>query len=396
VDKYKSCCPRGKVATMKRLTILILALTIISGGYLHINAAPYLSADIVRDGDQYSDISMLAELPVKFEGPGWIIDPGVAWSFWAYVEDWIEYTAELNSGNWNIGLNAINHTSDDMGLGNDPEWYEQFEIKIEIENTLTGQIIVPASDTEVNNGFVNIDLLDDIYTVRFTWLNDKFEPSIYRDANIQINSVFFDRLGDYGSSPNDSNSNGIPDDQEVDDTVDLDEDGTFDIYQDDIKCVNTVIGDTQVGIKTSTIGASIASLKSIDPNIYPVTEDKPDDMPFGLFTFTINVDTPGGEARATAYFSEAVPEGAKWIKYNQLNGWIDYSEYATFSADRKSVTFTVRDGGLGDADFVENKVIVDPAGAGVYLSTPQIAPKNKTDGGGGGCFIATVGNGDAF
>ena len=151
-----------------------------------------------------------------------------------------------------------------------------------------------------------------------------------------------------------------------------------------------------MGIKTSTIGASIASLKSIDPNIYPVTEDKPDDMPFGLFTFTIIVDTPGGEARATAYFSEAVPEGAKWIKYNQLNGWIDYSEYATFSADRKSVTFTVRDGGLGDADFVENKVIVDPAGAGVYVSTDQLDPKNETHGGGGGCFIATVGNEDAF
>ena len=114
---------------MKRLPILILALTIISGGYLNINAAPYLSADIVRDGDQYSDISMLAELPLKFEGPGWIIDPGVAWTAWAGNVNWIEYTAELNIGNWNIGLNAINHTID-MGLGDDPEWYEQFEIKI--------------------------------------------------------------------------------------------------------------------------------------------------------------------------------------------------------------------------------------------------------------------------
>lgn len=362
---------------------------------MHINAAPYLSADIVRDGDQYSDISMLAEFPLTFEGPGWIIDSGVAWSAWTWNEDWIEYTPELNKGNWNIGLNAINHTID-MGLGNDPEWYEQFEIKIEIENALTGQIIVPASDTEENNGFVNIDLLDGVYTVRFTWLNDKYEPSTYRDANIQINSVFFDRLGDYGSSPNDSNSNGIPDEQEVDGTIDLDEDGVNDVQQDDIKCVNTIIGDTQVGIKTSTIGASIASLKAIDPNIYPVTQDKPDDMPFGLFTFTINVDTPGGEARATAYFSEAVPESAKWIKYNQLNGWIDYSEYATFGADRKSVTFTVRDGGLGDADFVENKVIVDPAGPGVYVSTDQPDPKSGGGGGGGGCFISTVGNEDAF
>jgi hypothetical protein len=207
---------------MNRLPIFILALSIISGGYLHIHAAPYLSADIVRDGDQYSDISMLAEFPLTSEGPGWIIDPGVAWTYWSWYEGWIEYTAELNSGNWNIGLNVINHPSD-YGLGNDPEWYEQFEIKIEIENTLTGLIIVPASDTEENNGFVNIDLLDGVYTVRFIWLNDKHEPLIYRDANIQINSVFFDRSGDYGSSSNDSNSNGMPDEQEVDGTIDLDE-----------------------------------------------------------------------------------------------------------------------------------------------------------------------------
>ena len=39
---------------------------------------------------------------------------------------------------------------------------------------------------------------------------------------------------------------------------------------------------------------------------------------------------------------------------------------------------------------MENKVIVDPAGPGVYVSTDQVAPKNKTGGGGGGCFIATA------
>ncbi len=49
------------------------------------------------------------------------------------------------------------------------------------------------------------------------------------------------------ASVDDMDENGIPDDQEVDDTVDLDEDGTPDIYQDDIKCINTVAQDAQDG-----------------------------------------------------------------------------------------------------------------------------------------------------
>lgn len=50
----------------------------------------------------------------------------------------------------------------------------QFEVKIEIENSLTGQITVLASDTEENNGFINIDLLEGVCTIKLTWLNDKY------------------------------------------------------------------------------------------------------------------------------------------------------------------------------------------------------------------------------
>ena len=54
-------------------------------------------------------------------------------------------------------------------------------------------------------------------------------------------------------------------------------------------------------------------------------------------------------------------------------------------------SFTVKNGGLGDADFVGNKIIVDPAGIGVYASTAQVEPNNDTGGGGaGGCFIAAA------
>jgi hypothetical protein len=45
--------------------------------------------------------------------------------------------------------------------------------------------------------------------------------------------------------------------------------------------------------------------------------------------------------------------------------WYDFSSYAKFSSDRKSVTLTLRDGGPSDADGIANGVIVDPAGIGV-------------------------------
>jgi hypothetical protein len=45
------------------------------------------------------------------------------------------------------------------------------------------------------------------------------------------------------------------------------------------------------------------------------------------------------------------------------------------------MTFTVKNGGLGDADFVANKIIVEPTGIGVYASTAQVEPNNDTGGG---------------
>ncbi len=43
--------------------------------------------------------------------------------------------------------------------------------------------------------------------------------------------------------------NGVSDDQEVNDLVDLDDNGDADINQSDIRCVDSVIGDGQIRIK---------------------------------------------------------------------------------------------------------------------------------------------------
>ena len=191
------------------------------------------------------------------------------------------------------------------------------------------------------------------------------------------------------ASLDDTNSNGIPDDQEIDGTVDLDEDGTPDIYQDNIKCVNTVAQDAQIGVKISTNVMSIESIKSIDPYDISDTGNRPDEMPFDTVSFKIRVENAGDTARVIVYLSGEAPTGAKWYKYDVINGWQDYSDHATLSGDRRSVTLELKDGGFGDGDGTENGVIIDPSGLGTASYLVPTAT-TSSESGGGGCFIATA------
>jgi hypothetical protein len=96
------------------------------------------------------------------------------------------------------------------------------------------------------------------------------------------------------------------------------------------------------------------------------------------------VASADGTAEVTVYLSQAAPAGARWYKYNSIDGWQDYSTYATLSADRKSVTLRLKDGGYGDADRLVNGEILEPGGIGAP------ATGNGNGGGGGGCFVQTV------
>jgi len=188
----------------------------------------------------------------------------------------------------------------------------------------------------------------------------------------------------------DDNSNGIPDDQEVADTVDLDGDGTSDVDEiladpDNYKSVNSANGSGQIGVSTADdASATIESIKAVNSDDITDTSGKPDDMVLGLVSLKLNIVTAGDTASVTIYLSEAAPADAKWYKYNPTDGWLDYSAHATFSSDRKSVVLVFKDGGYGDADGVENAVIIDPSGFG----TPSAS--SSANASGGGCFIATA------
>jgi hypothetical protein len=162
------------------------------------------------------------------------------------------------------------------------------------------------------------------------------------------------------------NGNGIPDDKEVAADQDLDGDGVADIDQTDIKVIDSETEDIQVGIsiKGSKNAASIVSMEIEDTGETTTTtksKGKPKSIQFGLIDFKILVENPGDETVVAIHLSRPAFDKGKLFKYDPVNDeWWDYSDYAEFSPNRKVVYLTLKDGGFGDADGIENGIIVDP------------------------------------
>ncbi len=199
----------------------------------------------------------------------------------------------------------------------------------------------------------------------------------------------------------DLNGNGIPDNQEAAVDLDLDGDGIQDRLQADMKCVNSIADDVQIGvsIKDSENAASIVSMEIEDAGetaAITKSKGKPRSIQFGLINFKILMNAPGDETVVTIHLSRPAFDKGKVYKYDPINAeWMDYSDFAEFSPNRKMVYLTLKDGGFGDADGIENGIIVDPLTVGT--ETPE-------DGGSGsdskdffenlvpnvGCFISTA------
>ena len=182
----------------------------------------------------------------------------------------------------------------------------------------------------------------------------------------------------------DDNANGIPDDQEVASHVDLDGDGTPDADQPTIKSVKASEGNVQMGVSAASSRniTEIVAVKAVSAVDIEEDLDRPTSMPFGLLDFTLRVAQPGDAVSVTVHLSEAVPAGMVWYKYDPAGGWQDYSAHASFNNDRTAVTLELKDGGYGDADGIENGIIVDPSGPGT------LAP--ATGDGDSGCFIGAA------
>ncbi len=195
-------------------------------------------------------------------------------------------------------------------------------------------------------------------------------------------------------SDRDLDGNGIPDDQEVDAMLDLDQDGVRDREQEDIKCVDT--GKVQIGLSVRNADNldSFVSLEIEDPEdeILAVQgHGGPTAVQFGLLSFKLRVKAPGDETLVTLYLSRAAADHGNWYKFDPVNDeWLDYSAYTEFGADRKVMYLSLKDGGFGDADGIENGIIVDPLAFGLSADGRGVGSGGPTNSTGSSCFISTA------
>ena len=229
---------------------------------------------------------------------------------------------------------------------------------------------------------------EETYYVRVRFYDD------YGNASGWSDSVEFTTA----SNVNDSNANGIPDDQEVSYDVDLNEDGIADNDQPEvIKCVEGFRQSRTVGIcKVSDSITAIEAIEMIDPSTISDKIRRPKKLLTGLFSYRLSLSEPGATATVRIYFSRDISKSTVLYKYDTINGWQDYSEHTTFNDDGRSISLELKDGGYGDSDGAANGSIVDPgalAEASNEVETSEGADSySDNDGGseGDGCFIATA------
>jgi len=105
-------------------------------------------------------------------------------------------------------------------------------------------------------------------------------------------------------------------------------------------------------------------------------------FPYGLFDFVLLDGTPGSQATVAINYPAALPVGVVYWKYgptqsNANSHWYSLPEGSgpgtiSISADRKTITLTLADGGLGDDDLAANSVIVDQGGPGVPATATAV------------------------
>ncbi|WP_419663908.1 fibronectin type III domain protein [Desulfosarcina variabilis str. Montpellier] len=194
-------------------------------------------------------------------------------------------------------------------------------------------------------------------------------------------------------SMGDTDFDGLLDTQEADETADVNENGIADVLESNIMTINTIEGQTTVGVETLSEAVTLVSIKSLSAE---TVADRSVNLGFGLVGFKLYLQEGVKTASVKIHFSKKVPSTAKLYKYTIENGWNVY-ENAAFAANRKSVTLVLEDGGVGDEDGVENGVIVDPSGIAyqeeeteTLSDSASVSTDDTTNGdsGSGGCFIS--------
>jgi hypothetical protein len=173
------------------------------------------------------------------------------------------------------------------------------------------------------------------------------------------------------TSKRDKNKNGVPDNQEVSLSTDLNLDGIADIEQDAMIKSAQLDEERQLGIsiQNSTNAVSIESVELMTADVFEDCPYTAQETPYGIMGFVVKVDQPGQEADLELYSSKQIPgEGSQWISFDEVDGWKVYDRGSTMSVTDGSVQYQIKDGEADDADGVANGIIINLSGPRLLAS----------------------------
>lgn len=146
--------------------------------------------------------------------------------------------------------------------------------------------------------------------------------------------------------------------------------------------LNPAAGSGPVTLTMLTPGGYLSdygALSDKDPGISQTGKPSDCEFPQGLIAYTVKGISAGGTAVVSIIYPDLLASSSKVYMVNAAG----FHEFTNVVTDESTVSLTITDGGRGDADGVANGVIVNRVGVGV-----------RSNGGGGGCFIATVAYGN--
>jgi hypothetical protein len=187
----------------------------------------------------------------------------------------------------------------------------------------------------------------------------------------------------------DSDSDGIPDDQAVNESLDLNEDGVADDLQpDEIKSAYSEPGGGVIAVQLDDPekGAWISALQVESPEAASNSLAGSDPFLFGVIGYKLQVPKAGDSVSVTIILPRSAPVDATWYQADSGRRGKDYDAYTSFSADRKSVLLELEDGGDGDLDGIANGMIVHHGGLG--LSPEETSSDSGSNS--GSCFIGAA------
>lgn len=181
---------------------------------------------------------------------------------------------------------------------------------------------------------------------------------------------------------NDSDLNGVPDDREV--TIGSES------QPSDTLPVNLSLarktGIVFVDLVAVNENATLTSAMYVDPAEIEEAPGETLPTPFAMVANKIMTD-PGEQVTLQIYFDALQTPGAlRWIKYDAVNGWQDYTQNTQLEDNGRAMDITVRDGGDGDADGVANGTIINLSGPAVVAGQSN-GSQTPAAGSGGQCFI---------